>query len=279
MVELSPVQLGRDLGLGFFAGLRYPFRGFRFVYLRHPGLVRFWIWPILVVFGLAIADLVLAFGHGDDLVSLLVAAPEGDGLAAASLRFAHRVAGFLASLVVGGLGLVAVALVSPVLAAPFNDALSEEVERLVTGREGPPFGLGRLLQELVRTLRVEGTKLLVYACVMGPLFVLSWALPVVGQVVYTAFGFFFTAAYWAADYVDWPASRRGYGVRVRVGLLRRNLPTALGFGTGVAVLLFVPFVQLFFMPAAVAGGTLLFLDLEARASGAASSTGTARPGG
>lgn len=138
----------------------------------------------------------------------------------------------------------------------------------MTGREGPPFGFRRLLHELVRTLRVEGTKLFVYATIMGPLFVLSWALPVVGQVVYTAFGLFFTAIYFAADYVDWPASRRGHGVRVRIGLLRANLPTALGFGAGVAVLLFVPFVQLFFMPAAVAGGTLLFLDLEARAKGA-----------
>jgi len=35
-----------------------------------------------------------------------------------------------------------------------------------------------------------------------------------------------------------------------------------GFGTGVWILLFVPLVNLFFMPAAVAGGTMLFLGLE-----------------
>jgi uncharacterized protein involved in cysteine biosynthesis len=37
----------------------------------------------------------------------------------------------------------------------------------------------------------------------------------------------------------------------------------LGFGATVAALLFVPFLNLFLMPAAVAGGTKLFLDLEA----------------
>jgi len=35
-----------------------------------------------------------------------------------------------------------------------------------------------------------------------------------------------------------------------------------GFGTGVWLFLFIPFLNLFFMPAAVAGGTLLYLDLE-----------------
>ena len=34
------------------------------------------------------------------------------------------------------------------------------------------------------------------------------------------------------------------------------------FGTGVWLFLFVPLVNLLFMPAAVAGGTLLFLELE-----------------
>ena len=35
-----------------------------------------------------------------------------------------------------------------------------------------------------------------------------------------------------------------------------------GFGTGVWVLLFIPLVNLFFMPAAVAGGTMLFLAMN-----------------
>ena len=84
----------------------------------------------------------------------------------------------------------------------------------------------------------------------------------IGQILYTAFGVVFTSAYLALDYVDWPASRHDRGVRYRFGMLRRHTSAMLGFGTGVWVLLFVPFVNLFLMPGAVAGGTLLFLDLE-----------------
>ncbi|MBW2402413.1 MAG: EI24 domain-containing protein, partial [Deltaproteobacteria bacterium] len=64
------------------------------------------------------------------------------------------------------------------------------------------------------------------------------------------------------DYIDWPAARRDWSVRDRVAFTRRQLPAVAGFGTGVSLLLFIPLVNLFFMPAAVAGGTLLFLALQ-----------------
>jgi uncharacterized protein involved in cysteine biosynthesis len=52
-------------------------------------------------------------------------------------------------------------------------------------------------------------------------------------------------------------------VSYRFGLARSRFSTMFGFGTGVWAFLFIPLVNLLFMPAAVAGGTLLFLDLEA----------------
>jgi CysZ protein len=100
---------------------------------------------------------------------------------------------------------------------------------------------------------------------MLPRFVLQFLIPVVGALLYTVFGFVFTATYFAVDYVDWPATRRGYGVRQRASLVRQRFVPMLGFGAGVYLFLMIPIVNLFFMPAAVAGGTLLFLDLERQA--------------
>jgi CysZ protein len=109
---------------------------------------------------------------------------------------------------------------------------------------------------------LEIAKLGLWALVMIPLFVLSLVVPVVGQIIYAVFGFFFTAAYFAVDYIDWPASRRNRGISYRFSMLRAHFLPMLGFGTGVWLFLFVPLLNLLFMPAAVAGGTLLFLDLE-----------------
>ena len=83
-------------------------------------------------------------------------------------------------------------LLGGVAAAPFNDALSEEVERILTGSPARPFSLSAVLSDVARTLRIETAKLLAYAAVMLPLFVASFLVPVVGHAAYVVFGFTFS---------------------------------------------------------------------------------------
>ncbi|NOY92719.1 MAG: hypothetical protein GXP55_16135 [Deltaproteobacteria bacterium] len=256
------VAAPKRMGIGFFSGLRYPFRGMRFVYGKHPDLVRFWLPPIVIT-GIM---LVLVFGgvfhYHDAITDWIWTAPTGESFWASVGRFFHGLLDVVLGVMLVLGGLVAVMLSTSVLAAPFNDALSAEVERLVTGADGPPFRFSTMLRDLLRTVGMELVKLLLYALVMLPLFVASLMLPVVGQILYSVFGFLFTAMYFALDYIDWPATRRGRGVGARLGIGRKQFPSMFGFGTGVWLFLFIPFLNLFFMPAAVAGGTLLFLDLE-----------------
>lgn len=159
--------------------------------------------------------------------------------------------------------LFAVLLVQAVFTAPWNDALSERVERLRTGAEAAPVTARAILADVGRTVRVELGKLLVYAGVMLPLFVLSLVVPVAGPILFAAVGWVLTALFLAFDYMDWPMSRRGWGLRRRIAFVRADLASAMGFGTGCWLLLFVPLVNVFFVPAAVTAGTTLFLDLEA----------------
>lgn len=250
-------------GIGFFGGLTYPFRGIGFVYFKHPRLVKFWIWPVLIT--LALAGLVVAYVvyTTPEVLDAWMGAPDPDQhtiqrLAQAGRRFLIVVV----TLFVALLSLWGISLAVPVLAAPFNDALSEEVELIRIGKTPPPFSFSRLVREVWRTVRIEAAKLALYAAIMLPLFFAAFLVPGVGHAVYTVFGVVFTSLYYAIDYVDWPASRRGLGVRDRAALARNHLPVMLGFGLGVWVLVFVPFVNLFLIPAAVAGGTMLYLDLS-----------------
>ncbi len=259
--------IGRSV-IGYWRGLTYPFRGARVVYLRNPGLVRYWGIPIVVTLFAVVGIVWGAVAVHGTLVDAIWATPTSHGFWPSVARFFHAVLEWLVGLTVALGGLVVLSLVTNVIAAPFNDALSEAVERLQTGAPAIPFSLQVLARDLLRTVLLEVSKLALYAAVMGPLFVASLFLPAVGQVVYSIFGFLFTAIYFAIDYIDWPASRKNRGMRYRVGVLRRNFWPMFGFGTGVWLFLFVPFVNLLFMPAAVAGGTLLFLDLEQGAGGA-----------
>lgn len=252
--------------IGFARGLTYVLRGMRFVYVEHPKLARYWVFPILIT-GVAVGAVFYGAGsYYDDLAGVLWSLfPESwseasgwvGGLLTALRWLIQLVAGLLITL----LGLVVVLLLSSIVAAPFNDALSEAVEHILTGEAAPPFSLRRMLADIARTVRLELLKVLVYLGVVGPMFLASFIVPGVGQVISLA-GFALTAVYLGIDYVDWPAARRDWSVRDRITFTRRQLPAVAGFGAGVWVLLFIPLINLFFMPAAVAGGTMLFLALH-----------------
>ena len=251
--------------IGFVRGLSYVIRGMRFVYLQHPGLARYWVFPIVIT-GAALA--LVFYGAGtlhDDLTSLVWGLfPESwndatgfvGGLLSAFRWSLELISGLLITL----LGLVLVLLISSVVAAPINDALSEAVEGLLTGEAPPPFSFKQMVADVFRTIRLEILKVLVYVAVVGPMFLASFFLPGLGQVI-SLLGFALTAVYLGIDYIDWPAARRDWSVRDRVAFSRRQLAAVTGFGTGVWVLLFIPLVNLFFMPAAVAGGTMLFVAM------------------
>jgi CysZ protein len=251
--------------MDLFRGFAYPVRGFA-ILSRHPGLARYWLPPIFITFGALVVSVVLTIAYSDDLTDLLWKPAAQTGASGFLIGVAHGLLHALSFVL--GLGLLVVVCIalSTLLAAPFNDALSEAIEIREQGRAAPPFSLSALVREVARTVRVELLKLCVYVSVMGPLLVASWVLPGVGQVLYVAFGALFTTAYLAFDYIDWPASRRGLGIRDRLGVLRERPLRMLGFGTGVWMCLFVPLLNLAFMTLAVAGGTRLFLDLESERS-------------
>jgi len=213
--------------VGFVRGLSYALRGGRFVYFQHPKLVRYWVAPILITG----AALVLVFyGAGtlyDDLGGAVWALfpdswSEATGflgwLVAALRWLIELVSGLLITL----LGLVLVVVLSSVVAAPFNDALSEAVEHILTGGSPPPFSLKRMLVDIIRTIRLEAGKVLLYAAIVGPMFLASFFIPVIGQVV-SLVGFALTAIYLGVDYVDWPAARRGWSIGDRVVFAKRQL--------------------------------------------------------
>ncbi|MEM7435961.1 MAG: EI24 domain-containing protein [Myxococcota bacterium] len=256
--------------LGFAQGVSYAFAGMRFVYFKHPGLVRYWAFPILItaaaLFGVFYGSTHLYQEAGEAVWAWMPESwNEATGWTATLVKFLHGFIEVVLGVLLAVIGLVLVVVLSSIVAAPFNDSLSEAVESLLTGERAPPFSLARTLTDLVRTVRLEVLKVLVYAFVVGPLFFLSLVLPGIGQLV-SVLAFALTAVYLGIDYIDWPAARRNWSVSDRLAFARRRLAAVAGFGTGVWVLLFIPLVNLFFMPAAVAGGTMLFLALDDRES-------------
>ena len=254
----------------FFRGLSYPLRGY-LALRRHRELARYWRAPIVLTALALLGSGILAALYHDELLALLWRDPGGRGYGVLGVLYAlARAVSFLLSLAVLVFACVSV---STLLASPFNDALSEALELREAGRPPPRFSLTHLMLDLFRSAGLALFRLALYAAVMGPLWLVSWFAPGVGQVVYMGALVLFTAAYFALDYVDWPAARRGWPIRARFALLGRYPWLMFGFGLAVWGCLFVPLLNLVFMPLSVAGGTLLFLDLEAGTRSESSRTG------
>jgi len=251
--------------IGFAHGLGFVFRGMRFVYVQHPGLARYWLIPVVVT-GVALVGVLVGVGSSyhalsDAVWSLFPQSwTEATGWVGGLLTALRWLVGAIVVVLGIVLGLVAVVVLSSVVAAPFNDALSEAVERIVTGEPPLPFSLKRMLVDVGRAVRIEILKVVIYLAVVGPTLIASFFVPGLGPLI-SLLGFALTAIYLGIDYVDWPAARRDWSVGDRIRFARQELPAIAGFGTGVWALLFVPVVNLLFMPAAVAGGTVLFLSL------------------
>lgn len=246
---------------GFFAALGYPLRGARFVYIEHRSLAKFWLPPIALTAAAFVAVIWLALGLHEQWTERLWPTPLGEGWLATLAQLLHRVVSWLMALALMGAGAIVVALSTSVIAAPFNDALSEAVEALRSGRQPARWSLKKTARDVFRTLGLELSKWSLYAAVMGPLLLINWLIPGFGSVLYMLAGIGITALFFAVDYLDFPAARRDLPVRERVRFARTHWPATLGLGLGIWAFLFIPVVNLLFMPAAVAGATLLFLDL------------------
>lgn len=247
---------------GIVRGFGYLIRGAHFVYVRHFDLIRYWIWPVIITLAVIVGVLVGGWFAREPLIDWIWPSPEGETVAVAVVRVLHDLVGILLMLVIWIAGLIGSIAISAVFAAPFNDMLSEAVELLARGQAAPPFSLSELAFGAARSLRIEAAKFAFFAAIMGPLFVVSFFVPVIGSVVYPVLAFLLGALYFGLDYVDWPASRRHLGARWRYRFVGRHFWALLGLGLGVWIVLFLPLFNLFLMPAAVAGGTLMFLDIE-----------------
>lgn len=151
-------------------------------------------------------------------------------------------------------------LVANLVAAPFNNLLAEAVERHLTGRSPRPAGEGwrSLIAEIATTFMAE-TRKFVYVAVrtLPPLLLfLVPGLNVLATVLWMLLG----AWMLAITYVDYPMTNHGIGfdeVRQRV---RSRSMLSLGFGAAAMTALAVPLLNFLFIPWAVAGATVMWVE-------------------
>jgi len=152
-------------------------------------------------------------------------------------------------------------LLATAIAAPFNELISEKTESLVRGIfQDTPFSVTGLLRDSARGI---GHSLAILGTYIGVLVVSLPLLliPVVGHMLFAAIGTLLSSYMFAYEFLGCSMDRRRYSFAEKRKFIRTHLRSSLGFGLGVALTASIPLVNVLLLPAAAAGGTLLFLEL------------------
>jgi CysZ protein len=158
------------------------------------------------------------------------------------------------------------------LGVPLCEPLSMRVEQVLGGQPAAPLGFVR---EVLNSLRVSAGLLAVN--LVGTLTLLALGfVPGVG-VLAGLFGVLVWApCLLALDLQDGALSRRGLGLRARLGVMAAHFPSTWALGLAALPLVSVPFLNLFGLPIAVVAGVLHVRGLEARGALAAADPSTSR---
>jgi len=257
-------------------GVSAPLRGFRFL-TAHPELRRLALVPLLVnalLFAVAIAVFVATFGAILAAATGFLAVGAGVGLVHALLvGLAWLASGIIAVLI---LALFAAAvffgftLVGGLVAAPFNEILSQRTEMLrmtELGLGAPPgttpfTGLGSIWRDASYAFGAELKRIGFYLAVMAVLALLN-LLPAAGTVLFTVLGGLASCYFFAWDHTDLSMGRRRMTFAQKRQLLAAHRFSAFGFGAMALAITAVPLLNLLMLPVQVVAGTLLYLEWTA----------------
>jgi CysZ protein len=155
----------------------------------------------------------------------------------------------LTKLILFVVGALTFTFVAGAIASPFNDFLAESTEKVkgLVVPEGATFFTFK-----VRIILIDLMKTLFAAAAGVAAILVSW-IPVVNF-----FAFALTFLLVTFQYVSYPQTRRGQGIREGLWFLWQHMYACLGFGAVLSAMFALPFVSFLVIPLAVVGGTLLF---------------------
>ena len=172
-------------------------------------------------------------------------------------------AGLLLFALASGASLVLAMLLATLISSPFQDALSQKVERLVRGdeRADEAFSLSALLRDGWRGFAAEIQRLLFFLVVWLVLFGVGTLIPG-AHLLTSPLLIAFTVLFLPLEYAGFSLDRRQVRFAERRRWVMAHLPSMAGFGGAAFVTLLVPGLNFLMLPALVVAGTLLVLRQE-----------------
>jgi len=239
-----------DFG-SFFEGLRAPWEGYRYMQ-ANPSLWRYATWPVIInlfLTGLFIYLIWKSFGlYGEHIHPFF------------ETSIWMRIAEVAAIVVAIVLCLVFVVIVwlllSALLCSVFYAKLAEKVE-IILGMDPKEIKEVSILYQVVDALRAAATL----GAINIALLFLN-LLPGIGSAMALVGTFYFDSYTFGYDYFDYPLVLRGLRREEKLLFVRTHRAHAVGLGSVVLFLNFIPIIGAVFLTTSTVGAVLLHRKLQ-----------------
>ncbi len=244
----------------FSSGFALPFKGIRYLF-HHRSLLKYALPPVIVTTTLMVISWILGFSFTGTLIEAVWPTPAGDAWYDLwLLKPLWWVLYAVTLLIVLTVSTVLSYLASLPVAGPLFEMLSEKVEAIETGFDAP-FDLVVMLRNMLTTLlhvsAFLGLQMLVFGVIFGVQFI-----PFVGQVIGALLGTLTGPLLVGFVPFDYPSTLRLWSFREKLGFMFRHFALFFGFALASAVLLYLPLVNLLFLPGCVVAATLAVIAME-----------------
>lgn len=232
---------------GFFLGARAPIEGIRLLF-RVKGVFLLSIVPALVTSGF----LVFGIYKGIEVVPMIITGllgMFGITISGFFLQVAYWLTLFLGGLMYLLLTVASAFVLTKILLVPFNSLIAEKVLRHEGRLRSSNDRLSVWIKKSIVLMGVSVLQTLIFLVIGSVLFVTSF-IPVL-QVVSGFIGLIIIAF----DCSDYSMELAELGIRRKFDLLKSRFLEFSGFGVVVGLTLFVPLLNLLFLPIAVAGAS------------------------
>lgn len=236
----------------FILGFKYLLQGFG--YISRPGMRRYFAIPLLL--NILVFSLLTYFGFSffQDALGWLI--PAGDSTWA-------DVANILALIIFTPVLLITVYFVASILAnfvaSPFNDLLSEQVEKMAGGNATGGKSMLEVIAGMGPVLAGEIKKYIYFGIFFIPIVIITF-IPLINVFIAPVAWVIFGAWMLALEYLAFPLQNHHHTFSQVRAFARKNRMTTMGFGLTVLLATLIPLVNFIVIPAAVAGATLLWVE-------------------
>jgi len=230
--------------------MHYLFEGLGLI--RQPGLRVYVIIPLII----NVLVFFLLFGYGISLVDGWLTTAMAD--LPEWMSFMYWLVWLLVVITAVLIWFFCFTIVANLIASPFNALLSVKVEERLTGEIQPGGNFKSLIAVLPRTLAREFSKLLYYL----PRLIGLMLITIIPGVNFLApfLWLLFGAWMMAVQYTDFGADNNNVSFKELRQRLSEERMTSLSFGIIVYLMIAIPLLNLVVMPAAVAGGTVFWVE-------------------